>query len=74
MMGVYTVKLKDGTEFLGQRGFWEQLNEGMTTRIYKVLFSKTIPLGRNLIIPTNSISYIQIEPKSVVKEVKNGLK
>ena len=65
-MGVSTVVLKNGVTFLGKRGFKEQIMESWGARNYTVLASNQIAVGRRVIVPHGSISYIVEESKDVV--------
>ena len=61
---IYTVKLKDGTQFMGKRGFKEWFWEASwSMREYTVIASATIPMGSRIVVPISSISYMFKEQK-----------
>ena len=54
----YTVKLKDGTLFIGKRTLKNRLwDEGFFETVYTVIDSETIPMGSVVHIPVSSVSY-----------------
>jgi len=54
---IWLVKLKDGTEFVGKRGFKEVWVEGFFERGYTVIESKTIPPKSLIIFSHSAMSY-----------------
>lgn len=73
---IYTVKLKDGTIFVGNRTILNKLDEGFFDKRFKVLHSGGIPTGTTIIVPNSAISYMIKEKKwksrSSVEFLKEG--
>lgn len=54
---ISVVKLKDGTQFVGDRPWWYSLSEGWGEFKFKVLESETLTRGSIIRVPMASISY-----------------